>query len=104
MAAGNVVTKMRVVVSLFAAGMLMISTSLVKAQSTEKCSTRANFGSVEAGAVYIPLSPEANQCWGFISSVRERATLADQEGKTFLNACPNPDGISRCRLFVVFIE
>ena len=59
---------------------------------------------VEKGAVYIPPSPEANQCWGFISAVQEYATLADQDGKTLLNACPNPDGttVQTVHLFVEY--
>ena len=59
---------------------------------------------VEKDAVYIPPSPEANQCWGFISAVQEYATLADQDGKTLLNACPDPDGttVQTIHLFVEY--
>jgi hypothetical protein len=46
---------------------------------------------VEKGVVYIPPSPEANQCWGFIESAQQYSTLADQEGKQLLDACPGED-------------
>jgi Rap1a immunity proteins len=43
------------------------------------------------GNVYIPSGPELNQCWGFIKAVRQYATLADQDGKTLLDSCPDPE-------------
>ena len=48
-------------------------------------------GTCADGAVFIPPSPEANQWWGFMSAVQQYATLADQDGKRLLDACPEPD-------------
>jgi Rap1a immunity proteins len=44
-----------------------------------------------SGKVYIPAGPELNQCWGFIKAVQQYATLADQNGKTLLDSCPDPE-------------
>ena len=41
--------------------------------------------------VYLPPRPDVNQCWGFMSAVQQYAALADQDGKTLLDACPSAD-------------
>ena len=41
-----------------------------------------------AETIYIPPSAKVNQCWGFIEAVQEYSSLADQNGKTLLDACP----------------
>ena len=79
-----------------AAGVLAISSSFVRAQTTGEmlhaCEMLERGMHVEGKDVYIPPSPSANQCWGFMSAVQEYATLADRGGKTLLNACPDPNG------------
>jgi hypothetical protein len=46
---------------------------------------------VERDAIYLPPGADVHQCWGFMSAVQEYSTLADQDGKTLLAACPSPN-------------
>jgi len=46
---------------------------------------------IEGDKIYLPPGNDVNQCWGFMSAVQQYATLADQSGKPFLNACPGPN-------------
>jgi Rap1a immunity proteins len=46
---------------------------------------------VEGATVYLPPGNDVQQCWGFMNAVLQYATLANQNGKTLLNACPGPD-------------
>jgi hypothetical protein len=50
----------------------------------------------DGGAVFLPPGVDARQCWGFMSAVQQFATLADQNGKAFLNACPPEDTKRYC--------
>jgi len=43
---------------------------------------------IEGQTIYIPPSARVNQCWGFIEAVQEYSSLAGQNGKTLLDACP----------------
>ena len=46
---------------------------------------------VEKETVYYPSARELDQCWDFMKAVQQYATLADQDGKTFLTSCPSPE-------------
>lgn len=58
-----------------------------------KCFERANYCKLECTSSEIRLPPgnDVNQCWGFMTAVLEYETLTDTDGKTLLNACPDPD-------------
>ena len=61
---------------------------------------------VEGDTVYIPPSAKLNQCWGFIEAVQQYAMLADQDGKTRLNACPSEDSttVDVLHIFVDYLN
>lgn len=46
---------------------------------------------VVGGHPYLPRRPDVQQCWGSMEAVQQYATLAGQDGKQLLNACPGPD-------------
>lgn len=46
---------------------------------------------IEGDTIYLPPGNDVGQCWGFMTAVLEYAMLADKDGKTLLNACPDPD-------------
>src|ERR1700752_2958552 len=79
----------------------------VRAQSArellQSCEMLERAMHVEGRTVYIPPGPEINQCWGFIEAVQQYATLADQDGKTLLDACLNPD-ITTTDILQVFVK
>ena len=58
---------------------------------------------IEGETVYLPPGEDVHQCWGFMSAVQEYSTLADQDGKTLLDACPNPD-TTTVQIIHVFIN
>lgn len=47
---------------------------------------------VDGTQVMLPPGADVNQCWGFMEAVQEYSTLADQDGKRLLGACPPDDG------------
>jgi Rap1a immunity proteins len=59
---------------------------------------------LEGDTVLLPPGPEASQCWGFMEAVEQYSTLADTNGKTFLNACAgeNRSVSTVVRLFVEY--
>ena len=58
---------------------------------------------IEGATVYLPPGGDVNQCWGFMRAVQEYSTLANQDGKTLLDACPNTD-TTTVQIIRVFIK
>jgi len=71
------------------------SGSLAHAESArhmlEACEILKRGMHIEGETVYLPPGADVNQCWGFMRAVQEYSTLANQDGKTLLGACPSPD-------------
>ena len=61
---------------------------------------------IEGKTIYIPPSAKVNQCWGFIEAVQEYSSLADQNGKTLLDACPgeNSATVDVLHEFVAYLQ
>jgi hypothetical protein len=74
---------------------LLLSAPLAHAQSAgemlRSCEILQRGMHVEGSSVFLPPDVDARQCWGFMSAVQQFTTLADQNGKTFLNSCPPAD-------------
>jgi hypothetical protein len=99
---------MRVFASLFAATCFaLVSGTLAHAQSAGEmlraCEILQRGMHIEGEMVYLPPGEDVHQCWGFMSAVQEYSTLADQDGKTLLDACPNPD-TTTVQIIHVFIN
>ncbi len=61
---------------------------------------------IEGNTIYIPPSTKVNQCWGFVEAVQEYSSLADQYGKTLLDACmgENSTTIDVLHAFVAYLQ
>ncbi len=74
---------------------VFLSVLPARAQSAEDmlqaCEALEQGMRVVGGHPYLPRRPDVQQCWGFMEAVQQYATLADQDGKTLLDACPSPD-------------
>lgn len=57
---------------------------------------------VEGTRVFLPPSTDARVCWGFVEAVQQYSTLADQDGKTWLHACP-PEHATTTQVLQVFV-
>ena len=76
---------------------VFLSVLPARAQSAEDmlqaCEALEQGMRVVGGHPYLPRPPDVQQCWGFMEAVQQYATLADQDGKTLLDACPNPANV-----------
>jgi hypothetical protein len=87
---------------------LLLSSSFAMAQSAGEmlnaCEILERGMHIEGESVFIPAAPDVNQCWGFMKAVQQYASLADQDGKTLLGACPDQDTKSTqiVRVFVAY--
>lgn len=88
-------------------GLLLASGAAAGAQSAGEmlhaCEMLQRGMHVERDKIYLPPSSEASKCWGFIIAVSQYAILADQNGKTLLDACPGPD-ITPVDVIHIFVD
>ena len=102
---------MRVVaLALMSVCFVLLAGSVASAQSAgemlQACEMLQRGMHIEGTTIYIPPSAKVNQCWGFIEAVQEYSSLADQNGKTLLDACPgeNSTTIDVLHKFVAYLQ
>jgi len=102
---------MRVVApALMSVCFVFLAGSVASAQSARQmlqaCELLQRGMHIEGNTIYIPPSAKVNQCWGFIEAVQEYSSLADQNGKMLLDACPGEDSttVDVLHAFVAYLQ
>jgi hypothetical protein len=53
--------------------------------------------------VYIPRTPEALTCWGYMQAMQDLSVLSDEDGHRIMGACP-PEHTSTLQLIQLFVR
>jgi hypothetical protein len=53
--------------------------------------------------IYIPRTPEALTCWGYMQAMQDLSLLADEEGHRIMGACP-PEQATTLQLIQAFVR